>query len=105
MRTLRKQSLIFFLLAAVLFFTWAASPALAAEKQYISGEDRNAAAMMFDLVLLRPLGLVAMVVGTGFFIITIPFSALGGNTGEAAKKLVVAPTKYTFARPLGAEDY
>jgi hypothetical protein len=46
-----------------------------------------------------------MVVGTGFFIITIPFSALGGNTGEAAQKLVVAPTKYTFARPLGAEDY
>ncbi len=107
MCTLRRQSLIFFLLAAVLLFTWAASPALAQEKQYqyIVGEDRNAASMMFDLVLLRPLGLVATVVGTAFFVVSLPFSALGGNTGEAAKKLVVEPAKYTFSRPLGAEDY
>ena len=105
MCTLRKQSLIFFLLAVVLFFTWAASPALAKEKQVITGEDRNAVSMMFDLVLLRPLGLVATVVGTAFFVVSLPFSALGGNTGEAAKKLVVEPAKYTFSRPLGAEDY
>ena len=105
MCTLRRQSLIFFLLAAVLLFTWAASPALAKEEQYITGEDRNAASMMFDLVLLRPLGLVATVVGTAFFVVSLPFSVLGGNTGEAAKKLMVEPAKYTFTRPLGAEDY
>ena len=105
MCTLRRQSLIFFLLAAVLLFTWAASPALANEKQYVTGEDRNAVSMMFDLVVLRPLGLAATVVGTAFFIVSLPFSALGGNTGEAAKKLVVEPAKYTFSRPLGAEDY
>ena len=105
MCTLRRQSLIFFLLAAVLLFTWAASPALAKEKESITGEDRNAVSMMFDLVLLRPLGLAATVVGTAFFVVSLPFSILGGNTGEAAKKLVVEPAKYTFSRPLGAEDY
>ena len=104
MGTFRKQSLVF-LLAAVLVFTWAVSPALAAEKKYITGEDRNAVAMIFDLVLLRPLGLAATAVGTAFFVVSLPFSVLGGNTGEAAKKLVVAPAKYTFTRPLGAEDY
>jgi hypothetical protein len=105
MCTLRRQSLIFFLLAAVLLFTWAASPALAKEKQHITGEDRNAGSMMFDLVILRPLGLAATVVGTAFFVVSLPFSILGGNTGEAAKKLMVEPAKYTFTRPLGAEDY
>ena len=105
MCTLRKQSLIFFLLAAVLLFTWAASPALAKEKPSITGEDRNAVSMMFDLVILRPLGLAATVVGTAFFVVSLPFSVLGGNTGEAAKKLMVEPAKYTFTRPLGAEDY
>ena len=104
MCTVKKKSLVF-LVAAVLLFTWAASPVLAKEKQTITGEDRNAPSMMFDLVCLRPLGLVATVVGTGFFIITLPFSILGGNTGEAAKKLMVEPAKYTFTRPLGAEDY
>jgi len=104
MGTVKKKSLVL-LIAAVLLFTWAASPALASEKQYTAGEDRNAVSMMFDLVVLRPLGLAATVVGTAFFIVSLPFSALGGNTGEAANKLVVAPAKYTFSRPLGAEDY
>ena len=104
MRTFRKQSLVF-LLAALLAFTWAASPALAGEKQYIAGEDRTPLAMGFDLLILRPLGLAGLVVGTGLFIISLPFSLLGGNTGEAGQKLVVAPAKYTFTRPLGAEDY
>ncbi len=104
MGTVKKKSLVF-LIAAVLLFTWAASPALAGEKQYVTGEDRNAASMIFDLVLLRPLGLAATVIGTAFFIVSLPVSVLGGNTGEAAKKLVVEPAKYTFSRPLGAEDY
>ena len=104
MRTFRKQSLVF-LLAALLAFTWAASPVMAEEKKYIAGEDRNALAMTFDLLILRPLGLVALAAGTGIFVISLPFSLLGGNTGEAGQKLVVAPAKYTFTRPLGAEDY
>jgi len=104
MCTVKKKSLVF-LISAVLLFTWAASPALAGEKQYVAGEDRNAVSMIFDLVLLRPLGLAATVIGTAFFIVSLPVSAIGGNTGEAAKKLVVAPAKYTFSRPLGAEDY
>jgi hypothetical protein len=104
MGTVKKKSLVF-LIAAVLLITWAASPVLAKRKQSITGEDRNAVSMMFDLVVLRPLGLVATVVGTAFFVVSLPFSILGGNTGEAAKKLMVEPAKYTFSRPLGAEDY
>ena len=104
MCTLRKQSLVF-LLAALLAFTWAVSPALAGEKQYVTAEDRNAVSMTFDLLILRPLGIAGLVIGTGVFIVSLPFSLLGGNTGEAAQKLVVAPAKYTFTRPLGAEDY
>lgn len=104
MGTVKKRSLVF-LIAAVLLITWAASPVLAKRKQSITGEDRNAVSMMFDLVVLRPLGLVATVVGTAFFVVSLPFSVLGGNTGEAAKKLMVEPAKYTFSRPLGAEDY
>jgi hypothetical protein len=104
MGTVKKRSLVF-LIAAVLLITWAASPVLAKRKQSITGEDRNAVSMMFDLVVLRPLGLAATVIGTAFFVVSLPFSILGGNTGEAAKKLMVEPAKYTFTRPLGAEDY
>ncbi|MEN8204659.1 MAG: hypothetical protein ABFS24_01490 [Pseudomonadota bacterium] len=58
-------------------------------------------AMLADTVLVRPLMLTGTVVGLATFIVTSPFSLLGGNIGEAGKKLVVEPAAYTFVRPLG----
>jgi len=40
MGTVKKKSLVF-LIAAVLLFTWAASPVLAKRKQSITGEDNR----------------------------------------------------------------
>lgn len=57
--------------------------------------------MAADAVLVRPLGIVATVLGGALFVVSLPFSALGGNTKEAADRLVVDPAKFTFARPLG----
>ena len=39
--------------------------------------------------------------GTGFYVLTLPFSFLGGNAEEAGQKLVVTPFKSTFVRCLG----
>jgi len=58
--------------------------------------------MLADTVLVRPAMLVATVGGLVTFIVTSPFSLLGGNLGEAGNKLVVEPAAYTFVRPLGA---
>lgn len=57
--------------------------------------------MTVDILLVRPLGLVSMVCGSVIFLVSSPFSALGGNTREAWDRLVVDPTKFTFDRPLG----
>ena len=57
--------------------------------------------MMADAFLIRPFMLVSTVVTTVTFIITLPFSALGGNVGESASTLVGEPAAYTFTRPLG----
>ena len=54
-----------------------------------------------DALIVRPLGICATILGVGLFVISLPFSALGGNVKEAGKKLVVAPAKFTFQRPLG----
>jgi hypothetical protein len=61
-------------------------------------------AMTIDLIILRPLGLVATLGGTLIFVVSSPFSALGGNLGEAWNSLVVTPAEYTFKRPLGDSD-
>jgi hypothetical protein len=57
--------------------------------------------MVVDALVVRPLGLVATILGCGLFIISSPFSFLGGNIGEAGSKLVADPAKFTFVRPLG----
>lgn len=64
-------------------------------------EETSGAMMAADAILIRPFGMVAVVLGTAVFIVSLPFSALGGNMGQAAEKLVKEPLAYTFARPLG----
>ncbi len=67
--------------------------------------SKDPAAMTMDLALARPGGLVATVAGAAIFVVSLPFSALGGNTGEAFDSLVANPAAYTFQRPLGDFDY
>jgi hypothetical protein len=57
--------------------------------------------MLADAFLIRPFMVVGTVFTTATFIVTLPFSALGGNVNEAATKLVAEPASYTFKRPLG----
>jgi len=63
--------------------------------------ERTGGTMMADTFLIRPFMLAGTVVGLATFIVTLPFSALGGNIGEAGNTLIVEPAKYTFIRPLG----
>ena len=57
--------------------------------------------ILLDAVIMRPLMLVGTAVGAVTFIVTLPFSALGGNVGDSAETLVKEPAQYTFVRPLG----
>jgi len=58
-------------------------------------------AMAGDVALARPLLFVGTVIGTALFVVSSPFSLLGGNIAEAGKTLVVTPAKATFVRCLG----
>ena len=64
-------------------------------------EEPTAGEMLADTVLIRVPMFVATVVGVVTFVVTLPFSALGGNVDQAGKTLVLEPAKYTFVRPLG----
>jgi len=51
-------------------------------------DDPSGAEMMVDAAIARPIGLVTTLVGAATFVVTLPFSALGGNIDQAASKLV-----------------
>jgi hypothetical protein len=57
--------------------------------------------MAGDLLIARPVGLVTTVAGSALFLVTLPFSAAGGNVAEAGEVLVAGPARTTFVRCLG----
>jgi hypothetical protein len=62
--------------------------------------------MIFDGLIYRPLSLAGTLIGTGLFIVTLPFSLIGGNADVAAERLVKEPASATFDRCLGCRpDY
>jgi hypothetical protein len=81
----------------------ATMPARAADTR-TGGPAPSAEAMAADAIFVRPVSFAATVVGTGLFIVSLPFSILGGNVDDAGKNLVLAPAKTTFIRPLGEFD-
>jgi len=66
-----------------------------------SVEAPKAYSMVGDLIIARPLLIAATAIGAGVFVVSLPFTALGGNVGEAGKALVVEPGKAAFVRCLG----
>lgn len=54
-----------------------------------------------DMVIARPLWLVATVVGTGLFVASLPVAAMSKSVNSTARTLVAKPARATFTRPLG----
>jgi hypothetical protein len=73
-------------------------PALAVES--VSDYPNNYA-MVGDILVARPMGLVWTVLGSAAFVVSLPFTAIAGNVKESADVLVVGPAKETFVRCLG----
>lgn len=67
-------------------------------------EDPTALEMMFDGIVSRPITLFATAAGAAVWVVTLPFSLLGGNAGDAADKLILYPAKATFIRCLGCKN-
>ena len=59
---------------------------------------------VLDAVVARPIGIAATGAGAVVWGVSLPFSLLGGNAGEAADKLVGGPGRETFVRCLGCRS-
>lgn len=63
--------------------------------------EDNGTAMMVDVVIARPLCLAATVLGSAFFVLSLPIALPTKSVNRSAQALVVTPAKATFTRPLG----
>ena len=76
-------------------------PCMTCFAEGLEQDDDLIAGKMAAEVVVRPLGIAATVIGGTIFVLTLPFSALGGNTKAAYDYLLADPFKFTFNRPLG----
>jgi hypothetical protein len=72
--------------------------------QHAVDEDPNAAIMVGDLVVARPIGVVMTVGGAALWLVSLPFTLLAGHAGEAADTLMQGPAEATFMRCLGCRN-
>ena len=87
-----------FSILLIMVMLFSSAPAFAASS------DTDAADIVIDTVLLRPLGIVSTVFGSVFFVVSLPFAAITSSVGTSFELLVQDPFEYTFRRPLGQID-
>ncbi len=97
MNVLVKQSLIVLLVVMFAF----APVSILTSNSYATENKASFGSVVVDAIVLRPLGLCSTILGATFFVITLPFAALGNNINNSAEAMVITPAKYTFARPIG----
>ena len=64
-------------------------------------ESPNEWAMVGDLLVARPIGVVLTVGGAAVWLVSLPFTLLSGHASEAAGTLIGGPVETTFMRCLG----
>ena len=103
MKTLPKRG-VCCVLAALLVALMTATPALAegaGDEISIAERLGNAGEIGFDVLVLRPLGVVATAGGFVAFLIAAPFLAPSREVPYGWDSFVIGPYEYTIERPLG----
>jgi hypothetical protein len=92
-----RRKLLSGALAGLLFVM----PVCAAAQTDGTASGDKATDMVVDVVVMRPLGLAATIVGTVLTVVALPFTIPSGSVEASARELIVKPAEYTFQRPLG----
>jgi hypothetical protein len=66
-------------------------------------EPYNDRMNMADLLIARPLGIVAAAMGTGIFIVALPFTLPTRSVDKSFDMFVVEPWKFSFVREFPEE--
>jgi len=59
---------------------------------------------VLDLLVARPLGICAGILGSGIFVAALPFTIPTGGVRDAADMFIVKPFQFSFVRQFPDED-
>lgn len=98
MKKITNPSIIIVMIAMLVLIPFGS---ITLAEEYFEAEEPEGGEMIYDAIIVRPIGLIATAVGSVFFVLSLPFSAAGDNVDTASEELVKRPARYTFKRPLG----
>jgi len=67
----------------------------------VRADQNSSLDMVADVVLVRPGCFAATLIGSAFFLVSLPVAATSKSVKKAAHTLVVKPAHATFSRPMG----
>ena len=97
------RSMIRHMVAALAVVVWLGAPAVSTAGGFEDSHAECSYPKIFDLMIMRPVGLVGLGIGTVLFVPYGPLSALVSPDGFAApwETFIAQPARFTFGRPLG----
>jgi hypothetical protein len=95
MKGLKKAGSIFMIISLVLVSLYTMGWA---EEKWSKDDPIKDEWNIMDLLLARPIGVAAGIIGTGVFVFSLPFTIATGTVDDAAQMLVVKPFNFSFER-------
>ncbi len=68
-------------------------------------QDAPGELMIADVLLMRPLGFAACIIGLVGAVVAYPFALMTNSQDRVCRALVEKPFRYTFQRPVGQMDW
>ena len=68
-----------------------------------AGNAKDDEHVIADLILAKPVGFLALIVGGSIYVVSLPVTIPFGWHGTAYKSLVKKPYEFTFQRELGED--
>lgn len=98
-----KQYVVFLMIAGLILapLAHAADTQVLSQQETQEKEEKDPGTLAMDILIARPLGILATVAGGAIFLVSLPISAMTGQTRMVYDKMVRDPAKYTFKRSLG----
>lgn len=96
-----RQYVVFLLIAGLVAAPMVHAAEAVQNRLQTEKEAKDAGVVAMDLLIARPLGILATVAGGAIFLVSLPISAMTGQTRMVYEKMVKEPARYAFKRPIG----
>ena len=99
MKNMKKRLLVMLTVVGVIGMVYSLSWAQAAWRDPIQDEFDTA-----DLFLARPASVAAGIIGTGLFVLSLPFTIPTGGVEASKDMFITKPFQFAFERPFPDDD-